>query len=268
MFNNTVIQLKWLTEHCEPPVKLNISWCLRSSHCFDEVFGLHPLKAGSYFRTTTVKQEGCSGFHVFYQYPAIECKRHMTHSEPVTVKDKEMRKRSAENPKETVAVKAEAAVATGKAPAPAAKKQVTPQHHFYAMAQTWEDGLTCSSSHIKEIKEKSSATTDSVPPQNWDIQHNEWKSVGTGNHDYICFRMTYDLLHGDVCHLCVAGPALWPWLSACYWRELLGIQFWIGGVIFLGMLGKPVYYAEFQSIRYDGLSGQEGERQEPYRKAT
>ena len=61
---------------------------------------------------------------------------------------------------------------------------------------------------------------------------------------------------------------LWPWLSACYWRELLGIQFWIGGVIFLGMLGKAVYYAEFQSIRYDGLSGQEGERQEPYRKAS
>ncbi|XP_036820894.1 transmembrane protein 87A-like isoform X3 [Oncorhynchus mykiss] len=153
MFNNTVIQLKWLTEHCEPPVKLNISWCLRSSRCFHEVFGLHPLKAGSYFRTTTVKQEGCSGFYVFYQYPAIECKQHMTHSEPVTVKDKEMRKRSAENRKET------------------------PQHHFDAMAQTWEDGLTCSSSHIKE---KSSAATDSVPPQNWDIQHNEWKSVGTG----------------------------------------------------------------------------------------
>ena len=30
-----------LTEHCEPPVKLNISWCLRSSRCFHEVFGLH-----------------------------------------------------------------------------------------------------------------------------------------------------------------------------------------------------------------------------------
>uniref|UniRef100_A0A673Y9F0 GOST seven transmembrane domain-containing protein n=1 Tax=Salmo trutta TaxID=8032 RepID=A0A673Y9F0_SALTR len=35
--------------------------------------------------------------------------------------------------------------------------------------------------------------------------------------------------------------------------ELLRIQFWISGVIFLGMLEKAVYYAEFQSIRYDGL---------------
>ncbi|MEQ2182622.1 hypothetical protein GOODEAATRI_024247 [Goodea atripinnis] len=46
---------------------------------------------------------------------------------------------------------------------------------------------------------------------------------------------------------------LWLVLSACYWRNLLRIQFWIGGVIFLGMLEKAVYYAEFQSIRYEGL---------------
>ncbi|XP_042151857.1 uncharacterized protein LOC112265140 isoform X3 [Oncorhynchus tshawytscha] len=192
-----------LTEHCEPPVKLNISWCLRSSRCFEEVFGLHPLKAGSYFRTTTVKQEGCSGFYVFYQYPAIECKQHMTHSEPVTVKHKEMRKRSAENPKETVAVKAEAAVATGKAPAPSAKKQVTPQHHFDAMAQTWEDGLTCSSSHIKEIKEKSSAATDSVPPQNWDIQHNEVHRSHETCVQYIKTALTNRLIL-----LCPSPPAV------------------------------------------------------------
>ncbi|CDQ62875.1 unnamed protein product [Oncorhynchus mykiss] len=70
-----------LTEHCDPPVKLNISWYLRSSRCFDEVFGLDPLKAGSYFRTTAVKQEGGSGFYVFHQYPVIECKQTMTHIE-------------------------------------------------------------------------------------------------------------------------------------------------------------------------------------------
>ena len=49
--------------------------------------------------------------------------------------------------------------------------------------------------------------------------------------------------------------ATWLVLSSCYWRDLLRIQFWIGGVIFLGMLEKAVYYAEFQSIRYEGSSG-------------
>lgn len=61
-----------------------------------------------------------------------------------------------------------------------------------------------------------------------------------------------------MCIVYVLLALLWLVLSACYWRDLLRIQFWIGGVIFLGMLEKAVYYAEFQSIRYDGLSGRRG----------
>uniref|UniRef100_A0A3B5B6V0 GOST seven transmembrane domain-containing protein n=1 Tax=Stegastes partitus TaxID=144197 RepID=A0A3B5B6V0_9TELE len=59
-----------------------------------------------------------------------------------------------------------------------------------------------------------------------------------------------------MCIVYVLLAVLWLVLSACYWRDLLRIQFWIGGVIFLGMLEKAVYYAEFQSIRYNGLSVQ------------
>uniref|UniRef100_A0A3Q0R5B9 GOST seven transmembrane domain-containing protein n=1 Tax=Amphilophus citrinellus TaxID=61819 RepID=A0A3Q0R5B9_AMPCI len=59
-----------------------------------------------------------------------------------------------------------------------------------------------------------------------------------------------------MCIVYVLLAVLWLVLSACYWRDLLRIQFWIGGVIFLGMLEKAVYYAEFQSLRYDGLSVQ------------
>lgn len=58
-----------------------------------------------------------------------------------------------------------------------------------------------------------------------------------------------------MCIIYVLLGVLWLALSACFWRDLLRIQFWIGGVIFLGMLEKAVYYAEFQSIRYDGFSG-------------
>uniref|UniRef100_A0A3Q1BYR6 GOST seven transmembrane domain-containing protein n=1 Tax=Amphiprion ocellaris TaxID=80972 RepID=A0A3Q1BYR6_AMPOC len=59
-----------------------------------------------------------------------------------------------------------------------------------------------------------------------------------------------------MCIVYVLLAVLWLVLSACYWRDLLRIQFWIGGVIFLGMIEKAVYYAEFQSIRYDGQSVQ------------
>lgn len=61
-----------------------------------------------------------------------------------------------------------------------------------------------------------------------------------------------------MCIVYVLMAAVWLLLSSCYWRDLLRIQFWIGGVIFLGMLEKAVYYAEFQSIRYDGSSGRAG----------
>lgn len=46
----------------------------------------------------------------------------------------------------------------------------------------------------------------------------------------------------------------WMIASAMQWRDLLRIQFWIGGVIFLGMLEKAVFYAEYQSINTSGIS--------------
>lgn len=69
------------------------------------------------------------------------------------------------------------------------------------------------------------------------------------------FLSFYHQFYMVMCIIYVLMAVLWLVLSACYWRDLLRIQFWIGGVIFLGMLEKAVYYAEFQSITYEGLSG-------------
>ncbi|XP_029454493.1 transmembrane protein 87A isoform X2 [Rhinatrema bivittatum] len=55
-----------------------------------------------------------------------------------------------------------------------------------------------------------------------------------------------------MCIVYVLFGVLWLAWSACYWRDLLRIQFWISAVIFLGMLEKAVFYAEFQNIRYKG----------------
>ncbi|XP_015282146.1 PREDICTED: transmembrane protein 87B-like [Gekko japonicus] len=57
-----------------------------------------------------------------------------------------------------------------------------------------------------------------------------------------------------MCIVYVLYGVLWLVLLACYWRDILRIQFWIGGVIFLGMLEKAVFYAEFQSIQNHGVS--------------
>ncbi|KFO91726.1 Transmembrane protein 87A, partial [Buceros rhinoceros silvestris] len=59
-----------------------------------------------------------------------------------------------------------------------------------------------------------------------------------------------------MCIVYVFFGVLWLSWAACFWRDLLRIQFWIGAVIFLGMLEKAVFYAEFQNIRYTGESVQ------------
>jgi len=44
------------------------------------------------------------------------------------------------------------------------------------------------------------------------------------------------------------------WLLVCslHWREILRIQFWIGGVLLLGMLEKAMFTAEYQNINNSG----------------
>lgn len=40
---------------------------------------------------------------------------------------------------------------------------------------------------------------------------------------------------------------LWFIWAACYWKDLLRIQFWIAGVIFLGMVEMAVFCAEYEN---------------------
>lgn len=59
-----------------------------------------------------------------------------------------------------------------------------------------------------------------------------------------------------MCIVYVLFGTLWLLWLACYWRDLLRIQFWISGVIVLGMLEKAVFYSEYQNIRYQGSYSQ------------
>ncbi|XP_024910850.1 transmembrane protein 87A isoform X2 [Cynoglossus semilaevis] len=269
LFNNTFIQVKLLSETCNSsaPISLNISWYLRNSHCYDEVFSLDATRAANYFRSTEVMSGGGSGFYVYHQYPVLSCQPHikpdmfsletfdektqlteLTQQQPVTVKevsagvagDGVRRRREVQPPQPKDA----AAAQTGK---------VEAAPHFAAVAKSWEDGPYMFILYVREVKEKSQTTTDtanSAAP--WSIH---MQISMRGSHDYIsASEWPLMVFYMVMCIIYVLLAVLWLVLSARYWRDLLRIQFWIGGVIFLGMLEKAVYYAEFQSIRYDGLS--------------
>ncbi|XP_038164436.1 transmembrane protein 87A isoform X1 [Cyprinodon tularosa] len=118
--------------------------------------------------------------------------------------------------------------------------KTTPRSDFDVVARSWEDGAYLFI--IKVEKQQPGGTLQlqvSMKGPHGFISATEWPLM--------VFYMV-------MCIMYVLMAVLWLVLSACYWRSLLRIQFWIGGVIFLGMLEKAVYYGEFQSIRYEGLS--------------
>ncbi|XP_018329402.1 transmembrane protein 87A-like [Agrilus planipennis] len=59
--------------------------------------------------------------------------------------------------------------------------------------------------------------------------------------------------YGIMCVVYVLYGIGWLVISALQWRDLLRVQFWIGGVILLGMLEKALFYAEFHNINNTGL---------------
>lgn len=71
-----------------------------------------------------------------------------------------------------------------------------------------------------------------------------------------------------MCIVYILYALLWFIWAACYWKDLLRIQFWIAGVIFLGMVEKAVFCAEYENtnavgsaseylqIRVNGLTAQ------------
>uniref|UniRef100_F6UB05 Transmembrane protein 87A n=1 Tax=Ciona intestinalis TaxID=7719 RepID=F6UB05_CIOIN len=66
----------------------------------------------------------------------------------------------------------------------------------------------------------------------------------------------YPLLTFYMC-MCIAYiiyALLWLVMCACNYRDLLRVQFWIGGVILLGMIEKAVFYSEFLSVDQTGIS--------------
>merc|ERR1719266_2443237 len=81
--------------------------------------------------------------------------------------------------------------------------------------------------------------------------HLEMKST---NPDGYLSITDYPLLpfYGVMCGVYVLLGLAWLIVCAMHWRDILRIQFWIGGVIFLGMMEKAMFLAEFQNINNSG----------------
>ncbi|TMS21219.1 Transmembrane protein 87A [Larimichthys crocea] len=203
LYANTTIYMKFQSDpgSCDRNVALNISWYLRSSVCYNEVFNTPDNKAMNMFGMDHMLRDGWSGYYSQgYMY--------------------------FENCSTLILPKV-----------------------LSAVAKAWEDSPYL---FMVKVQPVSRAEDEDVAVEQLRFAFT-MKVEMKGPHDYSSpadwpLMMFFMIM----CIVYVLFGALWLFWCACYWRDLLRIQFWIGAVIILGMLEKAVFYSEYQSIRYKG----------------
>ncbi|XP_017286578.1 transmembrane protein 87A isoform X2 [Kryptolebias marmoratus] len=251
LFNSSFIRLKVLSSKCPyPTVQLNFSWYLRNSHCYNEIINLEE-QAHAYFGSNAIMEKGGSGFYLQHDYSPISCPTSgldvfgLAASDlkkpPMKLQLQEIQNTTGRRRRDVHPKPKPAAVG-------GASNKSTPHSAPNLVAETWEDGP-----YVFILRVQGGGDTPAGKDP-WTLQ---FQLSVEGPHGYIsATEWPLMMFYMAMCIVYVLMAMLWLVLSACYWRDLLRIQFWIGGVIFLGMLEKAIYYAEFQSIRYDGVSVQ------------
>ncbi|VDH96838.1 Hypothetical predicted protein [Mytilus galloprovincialis] len=129
---------------------------------------------------------------------------------------------------------------TKQSPSKAPATGVRPEHAKKSpLLDTWRDGPYI---FILQVESKKNFDIDVVIKME-------------GKHQYIS-AVDWPLLifYGVMGIVYIMYGLVWLVLLACSWRDLLRIQFWVGGVILLGMLEKAVFYGEYQSVSSTGKS--------------
>uniref|UniRef100_A0A8C6I7W4 Transmembrane protein 87A n=1 Tax=Mus spicilegus TaxID=10103 RepID=A0A8C6I7W4_MUSSI len=233
LFRNTTILLKFDGEPCDQ--SLNITWFLKSADCYNEIYNFKADEIESYLENLKGKK-GLSGRYqtssrLFQNcselYKAQSFSGDLTHRLPL-LGEKQEAKENATN-----------VTFTGDKIA------------MHEPLQTWQDAPYIFIVHVGISSSKESPKENAL--SNLFTMTVEVK----GPYEYLTLE-DYPLMifFMVMCIVYVLFGVLWLAWSACYWRDLLRIQFWIGAVIFLGMFEKAVFYAEFQNIRYKGESVQ------------
>lgn len=233
LFRNTTIVLKFDGEPCDQ--SLNITWFLKSADCYNEIYNFKADEIETYLENLKEKK-GLSGRYqtsskVFQNcselYKAQSFSADLMHRLPL-LGEKQEAKENATN-----------LTFTGDKIA------------MHEPLQTWQDAPYIFIVHVGISSSKESPKENAL--SNLFTMTVEVK----GPYEYLTLE-DYPLMifFMVMCIVYVLFGVLWLAWSACYWRDLLRIQFWIGAVIFLGMFEKAVFYAEFQNIRYKGESVQ------------
>ncbi|XP_075008171.1 transmembrane protein 87A isoform X1 [Calonectris borealis] len=257
LFSNTTIFLRFEGDEkaCDPSQSYNVTWYLRYSDCYNEVFNFGDEQADYYFGTTSEEHPGWSGYYATASLLFPNCSelfrpqifyKEFVHPEPLSPEKQEGLKDKKESGGNHTMV---------------ADKTTFDFQTMNAVIKTWRDGpyifivqigITAAKDSTTRVKRMDKTTTSSYQNKPFTMTvelKGPYEYLSLADYPLMIFFMV-------MCIVYVFFGVLWLAWSACYWRDLLRIQFWIGAVIFLGMLEKAVFYAEFQNIRYTGESVQ------------
>lgn len=246
LYANTTIFMKFQGDasSCDGNLAFNISWYLRSSICYNEVFNTPDSKAMSMFGMDHMLRDHWSGFYsqgymLFENCSALFLPR-VYYPEFSPYQTLNVPGREEDRP----------------------SNQSTPQSwqekpEIGAVAKAWSDSPYLFIVRVQSVTSdpgggRSGLEDDDMtnPPRGFSFTMTvEMKGPREYSSPADWPLMMFFMV---MCIIYVLFGALWLFWSACYWRELLRIQFWIGAVIILGMLEKAVFYSEYQSIRYRG----------------
>ncbi|XP_071354385.1 transmembrane protein 87A-like [Trachinotus anak] len=234
LYANTTIFMKFQGDpaSCERNLVFNVTWYLRSSVCYNEVFNTPDSKAKNMFGMDHMLKDGWSGFYSQGYIYFDNCSSFFLPKVYYTDF----------NPYQPL---------TSPKSEPSNQSLIWPDKpDIGAVAKAWEDSPYLFIVRVQPMF-RGGEDEDFGPEQiNFAFT---MKVEMKGPHDYSSpADWPHMMFFMVMCIVYVLFGALWLFWCACYWRDLLRIQFWIGAVIILGMLEKAVFYSEYQSIRYKG----------------
>ncbi|XP_030011675.1 transmembrane protein 87A isoform X2 [Sphaeramia orbicularis] len=230
MYKDTAIQLKVAYFGCPEEVDFTIHWYLRYYPCHNEFNNIEEM----YERAPVFRGQGLNpnplspGEYIEHKYKPIRCYSGL-HSFPLLNKAKE-------EPRQVIPRAEDQTLQDINA-----TKLITEDYGRNSsikdnvIATTWKDGP-----YLLVVKIMSSKQD-----ANWNLTVDV---VMKGDHGYISItEWPLMIFYMVMCIVYILYALLWFIWAACYWKDLLRIQFWIAGVIFLGMVEKAVFCAEYEN---------------------
>lgn len=231
MFKDTDVVLKVFSSSCPKKVDFTIHWFLKYHPCYNEYNNIEEM----YERTPLSRGESLDpkpnapGEYIEHKHSPITCQDDL---KPLPGLGKAKATPVISPVGNEALVKSDPGWISAEYNSSSTGENV--------IATTWRDGP-----YLLVVK-----VLSNTKEANWNLTIHV---VMKGSHGYISItEWPLMIFYMVMCIMYILYALLWFIWAACYWKDLLRIQFWIAGVIFLGMVEKAVFCAEYENTNAVG----------------